>query len=221
MPEIKITYFVEILSSWCLWAEPAWDELKKRYANQAGFDWRIALMNPDDFPKSRAECDRYYRRSGTIMNSNFMLRSDWLEPELKGDFRTPNLVAEAGRDFGVTDDRLRRALSNAAMREGRKIGRIETAVAVGAPVVGVSERELRDKAESAQVGRRVDESTALFRDHQINQRPSFIIEDSIGDKAVVSGLATASALVTIIEAMLHDAAGYETYRVHHGDPTIG
>jgi predicted DsbA family dithiol-disulfide isomerase len=221
MPEIKITYFVEILSSWCLWAEPAWDEVKQRYATQARFDWRIALMNPADFPKSRAECDRYYRRSGTIMKSNFMLRSDWLEAELKGDYRTPNLVAEAGRDFGVDDDRLRRALSNAGMREGKKIGRMEVAVAVGAPLVGVSERELRAKSESQEVGRRVDESTALFLHHRIKQRPSFIIEDAIGDKAIISGLATASALVAIIEAMLHDTAGYETYRVHHGDPTIG
>jgi predicted DsbA family dithiol-disulfide isomerase len=72
MPGIKITYFVEILSSWCLWAEPAWDELKARFGDRADFHWRIALMNPDDFPKSREECERYYRRSGTIMRSDFM-----------------------------------------------------------------------------------------------------------------------------------------------------
>lgn len=221
MPGIKITYFVEILSSWCLWAEPAWDELKKKFGDRAEFDWRIALMNPGDFPKSRDECDRYYRRSGTIMKSDFMLRSDWLEPERAGDYRAPNLVAEAGRDFGIEGDSLRRALANAAMREGKKIGRMDVAVSVGAAVLGTSESELLKRAESDDVRLRVETSTALFLEHKINQRPSFIIQDVIGDKAVISGLATAAPLIAVIEAMLDDTRGYETYRAHHGDPSVG
>jgi predicted DsbA family dithiol-disulfide isomerase len=221
MPGIKITYFVEILSSWCLWAEPAWDELKARFGDRAVFDWRIALMNPGDFPKSREECDRYYRRSGTIMRSDFMLRSDWLEPELAGDYRAPNHVAEAGRDFGAEGDSLRRALANAAMLEGKPIGRMDVAVSVGAASLGVSESDLRARAESQEVRQRVEASTAQFLDHKLNQRPSFIIQDAIGDKAVISGLATAAPLIATIEAMLVDTRGYETYRIHHGDPSVG
>jgi predicted DsbA family dithiol-disulfide isomerase len=221
MPGIKITYFVEILSSWCLWAEPAWDELKARFGDRADFDWRIALMNPNDFPKSREECDRYYRRSGTIMRSDFMLRSDWLEPELAGDYRAPNHVAEAGRDFGAEGDLLRRALANAAMLEGKSIGRMDVAVSVGATALGVSESDLCARAESPEVRQRVEASTAQFLDHKINQRPSFIIQDAIGDKAVISGLAAAAPLIATIEAMLVDTRGYETYRIHHGDPSVG
>lgn len=33
-PAVTVTYYVEILSSWCHWAEPAWAELKQRYAGR-------------------------------------------------------------------------------------------------------------------------------------------------------------------------------------------
>ena len=72
MADLTLTYYLEILSSWCHWAEPAWAELKARYAGRVQFDWRIALMNPGDFPVSRAQCDWFYRRSGTIMRSPVM-----------------------------------------------------------------------------------------------------------------------------------------------------
>jgi len=33
---LKVTYYLEVISSWCYWAEPAWVELKRRYAEKAG-----------------------------------------------------------------------------------------------------------------------------------------------------------------------------------------
>src|SRR6267154_5001906 len=118
---MKITYYLEIISSWCHWAEPAWAELKTRYAGRVEFAWKIALMNPGDFPASREQCDWFYRRSGAVMRLSSLLNSGWFEPERKGLYHSPNLVAEAGRDFGFTDDRLRLALAHAGLREGRKI----------------------------------------------------------------------------------------------------
>ena len=66
---MKVTYYLEVTSSWCFWAEPAWAELKRRYADRVAFDWRIARMQPGDWPVSRAQCEWFYRRSGTIMRS--------------------------------------------------------------------------------------------------------------------------------------------------------
>ena len=42
---MKVTYYLEVLSSWCRWVEPVWVELKTRYAGRAEFDWKIALMS--------------------------------------------------------------------------------------------------------------------------------------------------------------------------------
>jgi predicted DsbA family dithiol-disulfide isomerase len=36
---MKVTYFLEVLSSWCFWAEPAWAELQRRYAGRVEFRW--------------------------------------------------------------------------------------------------------------------------------------------------------------------------------------
>ncbi|MBE2212537.1 MAG: disulfide bond formation protein DsbA [Opitutaceae bacterium] len=215
---MKVTYFIEILSSWCHWAEPAWAEVKHRYAGRVDFAWRVALMNPTDFPASREQCDWFYRRSGTVTRSPHMLNSGWFDASRKGDYTAPNLVAEAGRDFGVDDDRLRLALSHAALREGRQLGDMAQAAEVGAAAIGVKAADLRARAESAEVRTRVDASTRLFHAHQITQRPAWVLENGIGDKVVISGLWVAGPLCAAIDAMLADAAAYAAHRAHFGAP---
>ncbi len=216
---MKITYYLEVLSSWCTWAEPTWAELKQRYAGRAEFQWKIALMNPSDFPVSREQCDWFYRRSGgTVMHSPTMLNSGWFEAGRAGHYEAPNLVAEAGKDFGFTGDELRLALSHAGVREGLKIGDLATAVAVAAKATKIPAKKLRMRAESAEVKARVEASTKEFFAHQINQRPAFVLEDAIGDKAVFSGLVRLEPLVATIDAMLADTAAYAAHKAHHGGP---
>jgi len=103
---MKVTYYLEVISSWCYWAEPAWAELKRRYAGRVEFGWKLALMDASGLPVSRNQCEWFYRRSGTITRSPVMLNSGWFEPGQK-EYLAPNLVAEAAKDFGITDDRAR------------------------------------------------------------------------------------------------------------------
>lgn len=216
---MKITYYFEVFSSWCHWAEPAWAELKSRYAGRVEFEWRIALMNPGDFPASAAQCDWVYRRSGgTVMRSPYRLSSGWVEPHRRGRYQAPNLVAEAGRDFGFAGDEIRLALAHAALREGEKLGDLATAVRVGARAGRIDPRKLRKAAESAEVEARVQASTAEFFAHEINQRPAFILTDAIGDKAVFSGLVRPEPLAATIDAMLADTAAYAAHEAHFGTP---
>jgi predicted DsbA family dithiol-disulfide isomerase len=215
---MKVTYYLEVLSSWCFWAEPAWAELKSRYAGRVEFEWRIALMRPEDFPTSREQCDWFYRRSGIIMRSPVMLSSGWFEKGEGVHFQNPDLVAEAGRDFGFNDDTVRLALSHASEIEGRGIGRLDEAVAVAARASGIDPAKLRAHALSAEVRARVDASTAEFFSHQIDQRPAFILQDKIGDKAVFSGLVRAEPVAAAIDAMLSDTAAYAAHAAHFGGP---
>ena len=216
---MKITYYVEVLSSWCHWVEPVWAELKSRYGGRAEFEWKIALMNPGDFPVSQAQCDWFYRRSGgTVMRSPYMLNSGWLEVERQGHFEVPNLVAEAGKDFGFTGDEIRLAIAHAALREGAKVGDLATAVKAAATAGKIDAKKLRKAAESKSVADRVAASTAEFLSYQINQRPAFVLTDAIGDKAVFSGLVRLEPLVATIEAMLADTAAYAAHKTHHGLP---
>lgn len=216
---MKVTYYLEVISSWCAWVEPVWAELKTRYAGRAEFHWKIALMSPADFPVSREQADWFYRRSGgTVMRSPIMLNSGWLEVERRGDYTAPNLVAEAARDFGFSGDEIRLAIARAAVREGQKVGDLATAVAIAAKAGKIPARKLRAAAESAAVRARVDASTQEFHAHQISQRPAFILEDAIGDKAVFSGLVRLEPLVATIDAMLADTAAYAAHKAHHGNP---
>jgi predicted DsbA family dithiol-disulfide isomerase len=219
---MNITLYLEVLSSWCHWAEPVWAELKTRYAGRVTFEWKIALMDPGSFPVSRAQCDWFYQRSGaTVMRSPARLNSGWFEVARKGNYDAPNLVAEAGRQAGVTDDRIRLALARAALRAGQKIGDLSLAVAVAAKAGRLDGKKLRRTAMSPAVRKRVQASTAEFLALQISQRPAFVLTDAIGDKAVFSGLVRIEPLAATIDAMLADTAAYAAHRAHYGPvPTI-
>jgi predicted DsbA family dithiol-disulfide isomerase len=212
---VKVTYFLEVSSSWCFWAEPAWAELKRRYADRAEFGWKIALMPPEAYPRSQAQCEWFYRRSGSIMRSEFMLNSGWFEPGIR-QYLAPNYVAEAARDFGIGDDRVRLAIAHAALREGKKVGQWDVSAAVAAHAAGLVASELLARAKSPEIAARAQATTAEFNALQINQRPSFLIENSIGDRAVFSGIAKAEPLAAAIDALLADEAAYASWTAHFG-----
>jgi predicted DsbA family dithiol-disulfide isomerase len=217
---LKVTYFIDVTSSWCYWAEPAWAAVKQRFADRVAFDWQISLLPREAVAASRAQADWFYRRSGTIVRSPFMLNSGWLEPEL-GVYDVPNLVAEAARSLGAVDDRVRLALAHAALRDGRKIGRWDEAVAVGAAAAPLHAAELRRHAESPEIAETVRASTARFHEFKMTQRPSFLLENNIGDRAMLSGTWTAEPLVALIETLLRDSADYAVYAAHFGGPPVG
>ena len=220
VPAVSITYYVEIYSSWCLWAEPAWSQLKARYAGRVAFDWRVALMRPEDFPASREQCDWFYRRSGTIVGSPRMLDSGWVQAD-RAAYVTPNLVAEAARDFlPAGDDRVRLALARAAMHDGKGIHELGAAVRVAAAAGEgkITVAKLKAAAQSKAVRARVEASTAEFFAHQLSQRPAFILSSGIGDKAVFSGVWRPEPLAAALDSMLADAAAYASHRAHHGAP---
>jgi len=215
--KVKVTYYLEVISSWCSWVEPVWAELKRRYADRVEFCWKIALMPVEAYPVSQDQADWFYRRSGTIMRSPFMLNSGWFEAGLR-PMLAPNLVAEAAKDFGVTDDRVRLAIANAAVREGKKVGRWEVAVAVAAQAARLNKSKLLAQARSSAVAARAKRTTAEFHALQVTQRPTFLIENAIGDRAVFSGIVRVEPLTAAIEALLADQAAYDSYLAHFGNP---
>jgi len=215
---VKVTYYLDVISSWCFWAEPAWAELKQRYASKpVGFGWEIALLDESGMSKSRDQCDWFYRRSGTITRSPFMLNSGWFEPGIK-EYLAPNCVAEAAKDFGVTDDRVRLAIAEAAVRSGQKVGRWDVSVTVAVQAAALDARVLLAKARSGEIERRVRAATAEFHSLQVTQRPTFVLGNNIGDRAVFSGFVNATPIAAAIDAMLDDAVAYASHAAHFGAP---
>jgi predicted DsbA family dithiol-disulfide isomerase len=214
---IRITYYLDVISSWCFWSEPAWAELKRRYPGKLEFQWRIALMDKTGLPTSTEQEQWFYRRSGMIMRSPFMLSSAWYDPT-QPEYLAPNCVAEAAKDFGITDDRVRLALANAGLREGRKFGDWEVATEIGAKAGNLDEKELLEKSRSPVIETRVRADTADFHLLQVTQRPTFVIDSEIGDRAVFSGFARVAPLATAIDQMLDDAEAYTAFAAHFGAP---
>jgi len=214
---ITITYYLDVISSWCFFAEPAWAELKKRYEGKAEFQWRIALLDKAGLPASRGQEEWFYRRSGTIMRSPFMLSSDWCDHQ-QSEYLAPNCVAEAAKDFGITDDHVRLALAYAGLREGKRFAEWEIAAEIGAKAASVDAKELLERARSTVVETRVRADTADFHLLQVTQRPTFVFDSEIGDRAVFSGFARVAPLVAALDAMLDDAQAYTAYAAHFGAP---
>ncbi|NBV23294.1 MAG: disulfide bond formation protein DsbA [Proteobacteria bacterium] len=215
---MKVTYYLEAISSWCYWAEPMWADLKRRHAGQpVHFDWKIALMNETGLPTSRAQLEWFYRRSGPMVRSPFMLNSGWYEPGLK-EYLAPNLVAEAARSLGVTDDHVRLALAHAAMREGQRVADWQVSITVAAQAAALDPVVLLARAQSDEVRRVVEASTAEFHALNVSQRPVFLLQNNIGDRAVISGLVKLEPLAATIDALMADAAAYESHAAHFGSP---
>jgi predicted DsbA family dithiol-disulfide isomerase len=214
---LTVTNYLDVTSSWCYWAESAWAELKKRYQDRVDFQWKIALMDASGLPTSHEQSEWFYRRSGTLMRSPFILRSDWVDYGLK-EYLAPNCVAEAAKTFGVTDDRVRLALGHGALREGRKIGDWDVAAEIGARAGGIDQKKLLEKARSPEIEKQLRADTADFHSLKVTQRPTFVLDTEIGDRAVFSGFAKAAPIAAALDSMLEDAEGYTSFAAHFGSP---
>lgn len=214
---LTLTNYLDVISSWCHWAIPAWQQLQERYRDQVDFRWKIALMDKSGLPPTREHTEWYYRRSGMLMRSPVMLDASWVEPG-RTEYLEPNCVAEAARELGIEDDRAWIALSRAELREGKKIGDWNVAGEVVADATGLDRRKLLERAKSPEIEKRIRESTAEFHAMQVTQRPTFVIDTPIGDRAVFSGFAKVAPLISTIEAMLDDIVDYQAYAAHFGTP---
>lgn len=214
---LTVTNYLDVISSWCHWAIPAWQELRRRYADRADFRWKIALMDATGLPRSREQMEWFYRRSGMLMRSPVMLNTSWFEGG-RAEYLEPNCVAEAARQLGIEDDRAWVALSRAELREGKKIGDWRIAAEVVAAATGLDKNKLLAGATLPETERLVRQTTAEFHAMQVTQRPTFAIDSPIGDRAIFSGFARVEPVSATIDAMLDDIDRYEAHAAHFGEP---
>ncbi len=175
-------------------------------------------MDAEGLPVSRQQEEWFYRRSGLMNRAPFILRTDWYEPVLK-EYLAPNLIAEAARDLGAKDDRVRVAISQATLRTGAPtIREFEAAADIAAKVSGLEREKLIERAKAPEIEQRVRASTAEWKALQVSQRPTFVLDTEIGDRAIFSGIVKLEAIAATIDSLLEDAAFYESYAAHHGTP---
>jgi len=151
-----------------------------------------------------------------MMRSPFMLKPGWFEPNLQ-EALAPNLIAEAARDLGITDDRVRMALADATERDGQPTNDWNLAAEIGAKAGGLDKAKLLERAKSPEIEARARASTAEFHAFQVTQRPTFVVDSEIGDRAIFSGFAKVEPIAATIDAMLDDFEQYASYAAHFGE----
>ena len=151
------------------------------------------------------------------MRSPFMLNPDWADPKFS-EYLAPNCVAVAAKELGVQDDRARLAIAAAALREGKKLGEWEIAAEVAAAAAGLDRKKLLERARAADIEKKVRAETAEFHQLQVTQRPTFVLDTEIGDRAVFSGFARFAPIAAALDSMLEDADAYVSYAAHFGSP---
>jgi predicted DsbA family dithiol-disulfide isomerase len=205
---IHLTYYLDVMSSWCFYCEPNLDRLRKHCGERLAYEWRIAMVT-EAGPKgwNRAQMDWFYRRSGSI--SGVHLNGAWN----RGEHNTlqPNLAAEAARELGCTDDRVRRALARAALVDGISIYHKSEAVAVAAKAGGLDDALLFATMDDPKIQARIRASGSEFAAFGIDQRPAFVIASDIGDKAISSGIWRLEPLQALCESMMSDERKYEEF----------
>lgn len=91
-------------------------------------------------------------------------------------------------------------------------------MAVAAKAGKLNKAKLLAHAKSREVAARIGQTTAEFHALQVTQRPTYLIENSIGDRAVFSGIVRVEPLAAAIDALLADQAAYDSWQAHFGPP---
>ena len=215
---VRLVYYLDVLSSWCWYAEPAVARLRQTFGTDLNYEWRISWIN-DGAPLhyTRELLAWYYRRSGSI--SGTALNAAHLESTADST-RWPNLAAQAARELSCTGDEVRRALSRAAMIEGKHIESRELAIAVACEAGRLDPAALGAAMDDPATENRLHEWFAEFTALGATQRPTFTLRNDIGDAYMLSGNFRFEPLEACVRAMLEDEAGYRRFETANEPPPV-
>ncbi|HEY8312881.1 MAG TPA: DsbA family protein [Candidatus Baltobacteraceae bacterium] len=207
---LKITYYFDVLSQWCYFADRALDDVRREFGDRIDLSFKVKLINDGEpLAYSPAQLEAIYGRSKAV--SGIETTAAWLRP---GDSSLyANLVVEAVRGLGGDAERTRRRLSRAALEEGVRVGTFETALQAGAEHSGYDAETLAQRMREAE--HRVRETTAEFHALPVEVVPALILRNAIGDTAILSGLFERDTFATVVREMLRAGDMYERYGNEH------
>lgn len=209
MAHVDVIYYVDVLSSWCNLADRALERIEAKYGESIRLEWRIAqLFDYGPLPYTRDALKWYYGRTAAM--TGVQLNEAWHDsPDTTTKYA--NAAAEAVRALGAADSSVRRALSNAALVEGKPLGRRDSVISEAARLSGFPADRIAELMESAQVRSRIVQTTQEYKDLALPQLPSFVMKNTSGDLAVFSGLYTFESLDSAIAEMLHASRVTDEY----------
>jgi protein-disulfide isomerase-like protein with CxxC motif len=203
---MKVTAFVDVLSHWCLAAQPALDALRATLADDVALEVVLAPLG-DGAPVgfTHAQEAWYYTR-GTLAYGR-ELDPGWCEG-IETTTWHANAAVAAGVSFGANPIVLGRRVSRAAMVDGLLLGRESEAVRAVAKFTGVDEGALREAMHGEAVVSALHAGNARLAAIGCAERPSWELVNDNGDRAVLQGVWQAEAILPLARALLDDERAY-------------
>jgi predicted DsbA family dithiol-disulfide isomerase len=216
MTQLALTYYVDILSSWCYVVEGPLAKLREKLGDRLAYEWRIAYLFGGGPMGYTPELGAWqYRRLESI--SGVKINPGWRDSSEDTTWHA-DVAAEAARGLGITDDRVRLALTRAAFVEGKHLARREVVIEVAAAAASVSAATLEKEMADARTVTRLHESTASYKALGLEVQPALVFSNDIGDKAVLSGLFRYETMASCADEMLAAADGYAAYGAANPPP---
>ncbi|HEY3676944.1 MAG TPA: hypothetical protein VGK84_13235 [Candidatus Tumulicola sp.] len=201
---MKTTIFWDVLSHWCLVSVPA-----ARAVSDLGEVEIVYAPVADGAPLGFTnELEAWCYRRGTLAYDR-IFHADWCEgPETRTWFANAAALV-IGRIIG---DQIRAAelLALAAMEERALMGRPDVAFAQAALVANVPASEIARRSEDPAIAEHLSAGNHRMRELGLDERPSFLLENANGDRAIFKGMWQKEAIVAAARALLADE---EAYRV--------
>jgi len=217
MPTLTLVYYLDVLSSWCFVAERALGALREQLGERLTLDWRLAfLFNGGPMGYSPQLSAWQYKRLERV--TGLRLNPAWRE-SVNDTTWWANLATEAARGLGVADDRVRHAISRAAMVDGVRVGRREEAVAVAATAAGMNRSKLEQEMDHPRTAERLWSAMMEYKSLPVSVQPAFVLRSNIGDTALLSGLWSLESLKACSNEMLAAAEAYAKYNAESVPPT--
>lgn len=207
MARVTMTYYVDVLSSWCLIAEDAIAKVRKEFGDALTFEWRIAQLR-EPFGYTHEQLAWYYRRTEAVTGTR--LDPVWLTSTADGSV-SANRAAEAARSLGVVDDRVRLAIARATMLDGKRGCDADVAADVAASASGLDAASLRREMDAPRTAERIRESSEAFAALRVEVRPTFVLKNGINDSAVLSGCWRHDVLRAAIAGLAADEDAYRKF----------
>ncbi|MBC5816364.1 MAG: DsbA family protein [Candidatus Eremiobacteraeota bacterium] len=216
MASVHVDYYVDTMSSWCLIAEQAIDQLRTEFGKSIELEWKVVQLNEGaPFEDSPEKFGWFYGRTKAV--TGVQLNPAWHKSMLDSSV-FPNLAAEAARTLGVTGDRVRRALSEAAMNDGQHVPAKEVALKIAADASGLDKEKLRETMDAHETLAKIMTNTIELRKLPVNVISTFVITNDIRDVAILSGFHHYETLAAIVREALHASIRYDEYMARVPEP---
>jgi predicted DsbA family dithiol-disulfide isomerase len=203
---MKVTAFVDVLSHWCLAAQPALNALHATLADDVAVEVVIAPLRDGGPVGFTNAAEAWFYTRGTLAYGT-KLDPSWCEDETTVTWHA-NAAVAAAVALGANALELAPRVSRAAMVEGALLGREDEAVRVVSQFAGIDADTLRETMRGDTVVQALHAANARLAAIGCAERPSWELVNDNGDRAVLQGVWQAEAILPLARALLDDERAY-------------